>query len=247
MIDFSLNDEQKLLEQSVREWGAKEVAPFIREIDRKHHFDRERILGGMAKLGLLGISVPQEDGGAGMDYIALGIASEELEYFDTSLRVIMSVHAGLNCLSLLTWGNEEQKQRYLVPQAQGRKISGYGLTEPGAGSDARAIQTTATKKGGSYVLNGEKTWISLANVADHFLVIAWTDLEKKKKGDPSGMTAFIVERTMKGFTSGAMKEKWGILAGDTGWFKMDDVEVPAENILGRLGEGFKIAMFSLDQ
>ena len=247
MIDFTLSDEHELLERSIREWGAREVAPYIRENDRKHHFDRERILGGMAKLGLLGISVPQEYGGAGMDYIALGIASEELEYLDTSLRVIMSVHAGLNCLSLLSWGTEDQKQRYLVPQAQGKKIAGYGLTEPGAGSDARAIQTTATKKGDRYVLNGEKSWISLADVADHFLVIAWTDLEKKKKGDPSGMTAFIVERTAKGFTSGPMKEKWGILAGNTGWFKMDDVEVPEENILGKAGEGFKIAMFSLDQ
>ena len=107
-----------------------------------------------------------------MDYIALGVASEELEYLDTSLRVIMSVHAGLNCLSLLSWGTEDQKQRYLVPQAQGTKISGYGLTEPGAGSDARAIQTTAVKKGDRYVLNGEKSWISLADVADNFLVIA---------------------------------------------------------------------------
>src|SRR4030088_1014081 len=247
MIDFSLNEEHHLLEQSIREWGAQNVAPFIRENDRKHHFDRERILGGMAKLGLLGISVPQEYGGAGMDYIALGVASEELEYLDTSLRVIMSVHARLNCLSLLSWGTEAQKQKYLVPQAQGKKMSGYGLTEPGAGSDARAIQTTAVKKGDRYVLNGEKIWISLADVADNFLVIAWTDLEKKKQGDPSGMTAFIVERTFKGFSSGPMKEKWGILAGDTGFFKMDDVEVPEENILGKLGEGFKIAMFSLDQ
>ena len=177
MIDFTLTDEHRLLEQSIREWGAREVSPFIHDNDRNHHFDRERILGGMAKLGLLGVSIPQEYGGAGMDYIALGVASEELEYIDTSLRVIMSVHAGLNCLSLLSWGTEEQKQRYLVPQAQGKKISGYGLTEPGAGSDARSIQTTATKKGSTYVLNGEKTWISLANVADHFLVIAWKRLQ----------------------------------------------------------------------
>jgi glutaryl-CoA dehydrogenase (non-decarboxylating) len=247
MIDFSLTEEQRLLEQSVREWGAREVAPYIRENDRNHHFDRDRIVGGMAKLGLLGISVPQEYGGAGMDYICLGVASEELEYLDTSLRVIMSVHAGLNCLSLLAWGNEDQKQRYLVPQAQGAKLSGYGLTEPGAGSDARAIQTTAVKKGERYLLTGEKSWISLADVADNFLVIAWTDLEKKKKGDPSGMSAFIVERTWKGFSSGPMKEKWGILAGNTGFFKMDDVEVPEENVLGRVGEGFKIAMFALDQ
>src|SRR5476649_2198730 len=147
MIDFSISEEHRLLEQSIREWGAREVAPFIRENDRKHHFDRERILGGMAKLGLLGISIPQEYGGAGMDYIALGIASEELEYLDTSLRVIMSVHAGLNCLTLLTWGTEDQKQRYLVPQAQGRKIATFALTEPSAGSDASGIQSVAIKKG----------------------------------------------------------------------------------------------------
>jgi len=247
MIDFTLNDEHTLLEQSIREWGAQNVAPFIRENDRKHHFDRDRILTGMAQLGLLGISVPQEYGGAGMDYIALGVASEELEYLDTSLRVIMSVHAGLSCLTLLAWGSEAQKQRYLVPQAQGKKIAGYGLTEPSAGSDARAIQTTAVKKGDRYVLNGEKSWISLADVADNFVVIAWTDGEKKKQRDPGGLSAFIVERTFKGFSSGPMKEKWGILAGNTGFFKLDDVEVPAENLLGHEGEGFKIAMFALDQ
>src|SRR5947209_16166262 len=120
----------------------------------------------MAKLGLLGISVPQEYGGAGMDYICLGLASEELEYVDTSLRVIMSVHTGLNCLTLLAWGTEAQKQQYLVPQAQGEKIASYGLTEPAAGSDARGIQSTAVRRGDRYVLNGEKIWISLADVAD---------------------------------------------------------------------------------
>src|ERR687885_1321777 len=247
MIDFTLTDEQHLLEQSVREWAAREVAPHIRENDRKHQFDRDRILGGMAQLGLLGCSVPQEYGGAGMDYIALGLASEELEYVDTSLRVIMSVHAGLNCLSLLTWGTEDQKKRYLVPQAQGRKIATYGLTEPGAGSDARGIQTVAVKKGDRYYLTGEKMWISLADVADNFLVFAWSDAEKKKQRDPSGISCFIVERAFKGFSSGTLKEKWGILAGNTGFFKMDDVEVPEENLLGREGEGFKIAMFALDQ
>src|SRR5712691_4511439 len=191
MIDFSLSEEHHLLEQSIREWGAREVTPFIRENDRRHYFDRERILGGMAALGLLGISVPPQYGGAGMDYISLGVASEELEYLDTSLRVIMSVHAGLNCLSLLSWGTEDQKQRYLVPQAQGRKISGYGLTEPGAGSDARAIQSTAVRTGSRYLLTGEKSWISLSDVADNFLVIAWTDPQKKKERDPAGLTAFI--------------------------------------------------------
>src|SRR5476649_1063380 len=163
MIDFSLTDEQRLLEQTVREWAGREIAPRIREDDRAHHFDRERVLGGMAKLGLLGISVPQEYGGAGMDYICLGLASEELEYVDTSLRVIMSVHAGLNCLTLLTWGTEDQKQRYLVPQAQGQKIATFALTEPSAGSDASGIQSVAIKKGDRYHLTGEKMWTSLAD------------------------------------------------------------------------------------
>src|SRR5207247_5364374 len=130
---------------------------------------------------------------------------------------------------------------------QGTQSAGYGLPEPSAGSDVRALQATAMKRGDRYVLNGEKSWISLADVADNFLVIAWTDADKKKQRDPSGLTAFIVERTFKGFSSGPMKEKWGILAGNTGWFKMSDVEVPEENVLGRDGEGFKIAMFALDQ
>src|SRR5918992_840867 len=246
MLNLDLTEEQRLLEQSVREWAGREVAPRIKDLDRAHRFDPE-ILPQMASLGLLGVSVPPEYGGAGMDYIALGLASEELEYVDTSLRVIMSVHAGLNCLTLLAWGSEEQKQRYLVPQAQGRRIATYALTEPSAGSDARGIQTVALRKGDRYILTGEKMWISLADVADNYLVFAWSDLEKKKQRDPSGMSAFIVERSFKGFSSGTLKEKWGILAGNTGHFKMEDVEVPAENLVGRPGEGFKIAMFALDQ
>jgi glutaryl-CoA dehydrogenase (non-decarboxylating) len=246
MIDFELSEEHQLLEQTVRDWGARAVAPRIRELDRAHKFDRN-VLPQMAGLGLLGASVPPEYGGAGMDYISLGIISEELEYVDTSLRVIMSVHAGLNCLTLLSWGTEDQKQRYLVPQAEGKQIATYGLTEPSAGSDARGIQTVAIKKGDRYELTGEKMWISLADVADNFLVFAWSDLEKKKQRDPSGMSAFIVERSFKGFSSGTLTEKWGILAGNTGYFKMDGVEVPAENLVGQEGEGFKIAMFALDQ
>jgi glutaryl-CoA dehydrogenase (non-decarboxylating) len=246
MLSFDLTDEQRLLEQSVSEWAAREVAPRIRELDRAHTFDRG-ILPQMAELGLLGISVPTEYGGAGMDYICLGLASEELEYVDTSLRVILSVHVGLNSLTVLSWGTDDQKRRYLVPQAQGKKIATYGLTEPSAGSDARGIQTVAIRKGDRYEITGEKMWISLADVADNFLVFAWSDLEKKKQRDPSGMSAFIVERSFKGFSSGTLTQKWGILAGNTGFFKMDSVEVPAENLVGREGEGFKIAMFALDQ
>ncbi len=246
MIDLELTNEQRLLEHTIREWGARDFAPRIRGLDREHRFDPD-ILPQMASLGLLGVSVPTEYGGAGMDYVSLGLACEELEYLDTSLRVVMSVHAGLNSLSLLSWGSEDQRQRYLVPQARGEKIGGYGLTEPGAGSDVRAIQSVAHKKDGYWVLSGEKTWISLAEVADVFLVFAWSDQEKKKQRDVSGISAFIVERGMRGFASGPIKEKWGILAGNTGFFTMDEVEVPADNLLGREDEGFKIAMFALDQ
>jgi glutaryl-CoA dehydrogenase (non-decarboxylating) len=246
MLNLDLTEEQQLLEQSVREWGARAVAPRIHDLDRAHQFDRS-LLPQMADLGLLGSCVPQKYGGAGMDYVSLGIASEELEYLDTSLRVIVSVHVGLNSLTLLSWGTEDQKDRYLIPQAQGKKIATYGLTEPSAGSDARGIQSVALKKGDRYVLTGEKMWISLGDVADNFLVFAWSDLEKKKQRDPNGISAFIVERTFKGFSSGTLKEKWGILAGNTGFFKMDEVEVPQENLVGREGEGFKIAMFALDQ
>jgi glutaryl-CoA dehydrogenase (non-decarboxylating) len=246
MLNLDLTEEQQLLEQSVREWGARAVAPRIHDLDRAHQFDRA-LLPQMADLGLLGSCIPQKYGGAGMDYVSLGIASEELEYLDTSLRVIVSVHVGLNSLTLLSWGTEDQKSRYLIPQAQGQKIATYGLTEPSAGSDARGIQSVAIKKGDRYVLTGEKMWISLADVADNFLVFAWSDLEKKKQRDPNGISAFIIERAFKGFSSGTLKEKWGILAGNTGFFKMDEVEVPQENLVGREGEGFKIAMFALDQ
>ena len=245
-MNFDLNEEQLLLEKSVREWGAREIAPRIRELDRAHKFDPNIVIQ-MAELGLLGICVPTQYGGSGMDYLSFGLACEEAEYVDTSLRVILSVHVGLNCLSLLTWGTEEQKQRYLVPQAQGKKIASYGLTEPGAGSDVRGIQTVAVKQGDNFLLSGEKMWISLGDVADHFLVFAYSDLEKKKKRDVSGISAFIVERQFEGFSSGTLTEKWGILAGNTGYFKMDEVKVPSSNLLGQEGEGFKIAMAALDQ
>ena len=146
MLDFDLNEDHLAVERMVREFAANEVAPHIQENDSKKYFDRS-VLGKMAKLNILGICIPEEYGGAGLDYVSLGLACEELEYVDTSLRVIMSVHVGLNCLTLLAWANDEQKQRYLVPQAKGEKISTYGLTEPNAGSDAVGIQTTAVKKG----------------------------------------------------------------------------------------------------
>ena len=207
-MDFELTEELRLLERSVREWGGREVAPNIHDLDRAHRFD-PAILPQMASLGLLGICIPAEYGGAGMDYLSLGVACEELEYVDTSLRVILSVHVGLNALTLLSWGTEDQKQRYLVPQAKGEKIATYGLTEPAAGSDVRGIQSVAIKQGDHYLLTGEKMWISLADVADNFLVFAWSDLEKKKQRDPSGLTAFIVERSFDRFSSGDAEREVG--------------------------------------
>jgi glutaryl-CoA dehydrogenase (non-decarboxylating) len=220
-MDFDLSDDHRLLERTVRDWAGRDVRRES-DLDREHRFDRG-ILPQMATLGLLGVSVPEAYGGAGMDYISLGVISEELEYVDTSLRVIMSVHAGLNCLTLLSWGSEDQKQRYLVPQAQGKRIASYGLTEPSAGSDVRGIQSTAVKRGDRYVLTGRRSGSRSRMCAGH-LVFAWTDQEKKKRRDPAGLSAFIVERAFKGFSSGSMTHKWGILAGNTGFFKMDDLE-----------------------
>ncbi|HEX7313368.1 MAG TPA: acyl-CoA dehydrogenase family protein [Pyrinomonadaceae bacterium] len=246
MIDFELTEEHRALVQTVREFARGEVAPHIKEWDEKQQFNRA-VLDKMAELGLLGVCIPEEYGGAGFDYISLGLVCEELEAVDTFLRVVMSVHTGLNSMSLYTWGTEEQKRKYLVPQAKGEKIATYGLTEPGAGSDVVGARSTAQRDGDAWVLNGEKMWISLADVADNFLFFCWTDEEKRRKRDHSGMSCFIVERSMSGFTSGTIHGKLGIRAGNTGYFSLQDVRVPAENMLGEEGEGFKIAMFALEQ
>src|SRR5213595_3650903 len=245
MIDLQLTDDHEALVQTVREFAQKEVAPYIKEWDEKQEAQPE-IFKQMAKLNLLGVCLPEQYGGAGFDYISLGLVCEELEAVDTFLRVAMSVHTGLNSLTLYTWGTEEQKQKYLVPQAKGEKLATYGLTEPGAGSDVVGSRSTARREGDEYVLNGEKMWISLADTADNFLFFCWTDEEKRKNRDHSGMSCFIVERTMKGFTSGTIHGKLGIRAGNTGYFSLQDVRVPKENLLGEEGEGFKIAMFSLE-
>ncbi len=240
-MDLSWSEEHDMVRKMVREFALREIAPTIKEHDREQTFDRS-LLAKMAGQGLLGICIPVRYGGAGMDYISLGIVCEELERVDTSARVIMSVHVGLNSLPLLQWATEEQKQRYLVPQATGERISTYALTEPNAGSDAAAIQTSARREGDTYILNGEKMWISLADVADTFLIIAYTDRSKRHHG----MSAFIVDRDSPGLTTGTIHGKLGVRAGNTGFISLQDVPVPAENLLGEEGEGFKIAMSALD-
>jgi glutaryl-CoA dehydrogenase (non-decarboxylating) len=249
--DMFLSAEHELLRKTVRDFAEKEVAPHIREWDRSGAAagegpeTREHIrplLDRMGELGLLGICVPAKYGGAGMDYLALAVVCEELERVDSALRVVMSVHTGLNSLSLLQWGSEEQKEKYLKPQASGRKLAAYCLTEPNSGTDAAAMLSTARRDGDSYVLNGEKTWISLADIADNFLVFAKTDPAKGHRG----ISCFIVERGFAGLSSHPIHGKLGVRAGNTGSVVLQDVRVPAANRLGEEGEGFKIAMSALD-
>jgi len=246
MIDFELTEEHRMIEKLTRDWAAKRVAPRIRELDRRGDYDRG-LLKEMGEQGLLGVCIPEKYGGAGLDYVSLYLVCEELEYVDTSLRVVMSVHTGLNSMTLLTWGTEEQKQRFLAPQATGEAICGYALTEPNAGSDAVGLQSEARRDGSDWILNGEKMWISLADIADNFLVFAWTDLEKKRRRDHSGISAFVITRDMPGVSTATIHGKLGVRAGNTGSIAMSDVRVPAENMIGAENEGFKIAMFAIDQ
>ncbi|TXL65815.1 butyryl-CoA dehydrogenase [Cerasibacillus terrae] len=240
-MNFEFTEEQKMLRQTVRNFVDKEIMPYISEWDQKGEFPTST-MDQLADLGLMGVCIPEKYGGSGMDYNALAIVCEELERGDTAFRTAVSVHTGLSSMTLLQWGNEEQKQKYLVPQAKGKKIGAFGLTEPAAGSDVSSLQSTAVKDGDYYILNGQKTWISLCDVADYFIVFAYTDKSKKHHG----ISAFIVERDWEGFSSKAIKGKLGIRAGNTGELFFDNVKVPKENLLGKEGEGFKIAMSALD-
>ena len=242
-MDYKLSQEHLMVQEMVREFVHKEVAPIIKEYDRQQEM-APFILPRLGELGILGICIPVRYGGQGMDYLSLGLACEELEVVDTTLRVVMSVHIGLNSLGLLQWGNEQQKQRFLIPQARGEKIACFGLTEPGAGSDVASITSTARRDGDEYVLNGEKMWISLATKADYCLWVACTD---PHADDPhEGLSAFIVELDREGVTTGDIHGKLGVRAGSTGWISLQDVRIPLENRLGEEGEGFKIAMSCLD-
>ena len=241
-MDFSLTDEQRDVQETVRTFVDERVLPVAVENDINHHLDLE-LIEGMAELGILGIVIPEDYGGAGLDYVCEALSCEEIERGESAFRTLISVHVGLNSLSLLRYGTEEQKRRYLVPQAKGEKLGCFGLTEPGAGSDVAAMRTTARREGDVYVLNGQKNWISYATVADHQLVVAKTDPSAGHKG----MSAFIVERAWRGVATRETENKLGIWAGSTGELFFENVEIPAENRLGEEGQGFEIAMHSLDQ
>jgi glutaryl-CoA dehydrogenase (non-decarboxylating) len=241
-MDFTLTDEQRLIQDTVRTFVDERVLPVAVENDIAHRLDLE-LIDGLAELGILGIVIPEEYGGAGLDYVSEALACEEIERGEAAFRTLISVHVGLNSLSLLRYGNEEQKQRWLAPQARGEKLACFGLTEPGAGSDVAAMRTTARREGDVYVLNGQKNWISYASVADHALVFAKTDPDARHRG----ISAFVVEKGTKGFSAADTEHKLGVWAGSTGELFFENVELPAENLIGEEGQGFEIAMHSLDQ
>ncbi len=240
-MDFSLTPEHEMIRESAYKFGQAEILPGLKERDREAKSDR-LALEKMGEAGMLGVSIPARFGGSDTDYISLGIVCEELERADTSARVVMSVHSGLHCLTLMQWGTEEQKQRWLPNLAKGSKIGAFGLTEPNAGSDAANLKTTARKDGDSYVINGQKAWISLADYADQFLVI--TRLAETRAKAP--YAAFIVDRNTKGFSSRPIHGKLGVRAGNTGEIFFEDMRVPADAMLGKEGDGFKVAMSALD-
>lgn len=243
MLGFSLNEEQLSAAAMVKTFAENEIYPHIKEYDRKQAMHSDT-LPRMAELGILGINIPVRYGGQGFDYVTLGLVCEELEAVDTTLRVAMSVHMGLNSMAILQWGTEEQKMQWLAPQARGEKYAAFGLTEPGAGSDVAGMASTARRDGDDYIINGEKMWISLATKAHHVLWVAKTDPDAVPAH--KGLTAFLIDTSTAGVTSGDIHDKLGVRAGSTGWIHCNNVRIPAANRLGEEGEGFKIAMSCLD-
>src|SRR6266516_4280508 len=241
-MDLELTDEQRLLQDTVHRFVDDRILPNAIENDINHHLDLN-VIEGMAELGILGVVIPEEYGGSGLDFVAEALACEEIERGEAAFRTLISVHVGLNSLSLLRYATEEQKQRYLVPQARGERLACFGLTEPAAGSDVAAMRTTASPQGDAYILNGQKNWISYATVADHQLVFAKTDPSARHKG----ISAFVVERGWPGVSTRETEHKLGVWAGSTGELFFENVEVPAENLVGEEGQGFEIAMYGLDQ
>ena len=242
-MDFSLTSEHEMVQKMVRDFVAKEVYPGIKEADRNQTMD-DHVLPRMAELGILGICIPARYGGSGMYYISLGLACEELEYVDTTLRVVMSVHTGLTCMTVLQWGSEEQKIEYLTPLGEGSKLGCGAFSEPGAGSDFANIQATGKKDGDDYILNGEKMWISLATKADFGVVTVRTNPEAEKPS--GGLSTFLVDLSSPGVTRGDIHGKLGVRAGSTGWLSFQDVRVPRSKMIGEEGEGFKITMSAFD-
>ncbi|EOW9528880.1 acyl-CoA dehydrogenase [Bacillus cytotoxicus] len=240
-MHFKLSEEHEMIRKMVRDFARNEVAPTAAKRDEEESFDRT-LFDQMAALGLTGIPWPEEYGGIGSDYLAYVIAVEELSRACASTGVTLSAHTSLAGWPIFTFGTEAQKQQFLRPMAEGKKIGAYGLTEPGSGSDAGGMKTTARREGDHYILNGSKIFITNGGIADIYVVFALTDLEAKQRGT----SAFIVESDAPGFSIGKKESKLGIRSSPTTEIILEDCRIPAENLLGEEGQGFKIAMQTLD-
>jgi butyryl-CoA dehydrogenase len=240
-VDLRLTEEQSLLQRTVREFADTEVKPFAKELDETGHFPRENFRKA-AELGLTGVAVPEQYGGAGMDHISYTIMIEEISRVCASTGVILSVQNSLYCDPVLRFGTEEQKKKFLVPFARGEKIGCYALTEPQAGSNAAALRTKAVLKGDKYVINGTKAWITNGGAADAAIVYTNTQPEKGEKG----ITALIVEKGTPGFAVGKEEKKLGINATACCELSFTDCAVPVANRIGAEGEGYKVALSTLD-
>ncbi|MDR1691769.1 MAG: acyl-CoA dehydrogenase family protein, partial [Oscillospiraceae bacterium] len=240
-MDFRLSAEHEMCRGLFRQFSVNEVEPIAIEIDEQERFPAETV-AKMAEAGFMGIPIPKQYGGQGGDYLAYALCVEELAKVCGSTSVIVSAHTSLACGPLLEFGTEEQKQKYLTPLASGEKLGAFGLTEPGAGTDAAGQTTKAVDKGGYYLLNGSKIFITNAGYADTYIIFAMTDPSQGTRG----ISAFIVEKDFPGFSVGAKEKKLGIHASSTCELIMIDCVVPKENLLGKEGKGFGIAMKTLD-
>jgi len=240
-MDFDLTDEQELIRETARKFTDEVVWERARENARRHHFDRD-LVGLIADQGYLGAIVPQEYGGAGLDYLTYGIVVEEIGRGDSAMRTVISVQTSLVCSTLLKWGTEEQKRHYLPKLCTGEWLGCFGLTEPDTGSDAANQRTRARRTDDGWVINGAKMWISMGNHAKVALVFAQTDPELKHRG----LACFLVDCDQPGFQPSEIHGKMGLHGSDTAAIALDDVHVPADAILGEVGDGFKVAMSALD-
>ncbi len=243
MDKYFLTEEQELIRSAAREFTMDEVLPVTRELDEKHEFPHA-LIKRCAELGFLGISVPEEWGGAGADCVSECLVIEEIAKVNGSLALIIDAHTSLGAMPILHAGTDEQKRKYLIPAAKGEKIMAFGLTEPGAGSDSGGTKTTAVDDGSHYVLNGSKCWITNVGVAETYIVTAKTDLSAKGS---RGISSFILEAGTPGFEVGKPEVKLGVNSSNTGELFFRDCRVPKENLLGGLNQGFKVFMGGLDE
>ncbi|WEG16815.1 acyl-CoA dehydrogenase [Alkalihalophilus pseudofirmus] len=240
-MDLRFTEEQEMMRKMVRDFAQEQITPFIEEMEENETFPRE-IVNKMGELGLMGIPIPEEYGGAGMDFTSYIIAINELSKVSATVGVILSVHTSVGTNPILYFGTEEQKQKYVPKLASGEYLGAFGLTEPGAGSDAGSLKTTAKRVGNEYILNGSKVFITNGGEADVYIVFASTDSQLGTKG----ISAFIVDKDTPGFSVGKKEKKMGLHGSNTTELTFEDARVPEENLLGQEGEGFKIAMSNLD-